>query len=427
MKGLLLTYLLGYGGAAASIFNPVIGLFVYTLFSIVRPQNLFSWAGDLSGMSFYVGTAMGIGWVVRGGGNWRFGQARLLVILLLAYFFWYMLSAALAPDQTLAWNMVMERSKVVLAFMVGITMLDSQQWLRRFAWLVVLAHGYLGFEMNLSYLRGVNEAAEGLLGDNNSFAISMVASLGPAIFLGVSAERLWQKGLAFGSAALIMHTVLLTYSRGGILAMMITGVIVLITMPKRPSYLLGVLVVAALAVRFTGPELAERFKTTFAAAEERDASARSRLDLWRDCLTLMGESPLVGVGPAHFPRVSFRFGWTKGKQAHSTWMQLGAETGIPTLMALLGFFTYAALCGLRLAWRYRQHEIGVYGLYTFSGLVGYMIAAQFVSIEGLEVPFYVALVTATALKLQSSEMAQAAAEAAAPVVPAWAPPQRHVG
>lgn len=429
MKGLLLTYLLGYGGAAVAIFFPVIGLFIYAGFSVVRPQMIFGWAGDLTGMSFYVGVAMLIGWALKGFGNWQFGRAKPLVVLLLCYFGWYCLSAAFAPNSDLAWTMVKERSKVVLPFMVGMTMLDTPVLVRRFAWLVVLGHGYLGYEMNITYLQGYNKAADGLLGDNNSLAISMVAALGPAVFLGFSARQWWLRGLAFASAALIMHTVLLTFSRGGMLAMLITGAVVLVVMPKRPGYLAALVVVAALAVRFTGPQLEARFMTTFASPEERDGSAQSRLELWRDCLTVMQAHPVLGVGPAHWPSIAAEFGWPPGKQAHSTWMQLGAETGVASLIFLFSFYMLAALWGLRLARANKNSEMGVYGLYAFSGLVGFIIAAQFVSMEALEVPFYIVLVLGAALRLQALGE-PAAAPAAAPHAPsfleqpAWQGPAR---
>jgi O-antigen ligase len=401
MKGLLFTYVLGYGGAAAALFNPVIGLFVYVLFSIVRPQVMFGWAGDLSGMSQTVGIAMLAGWTINGFGNWQFGRAKPIVISLVAFLAWFGLSAAFAPDQSLAWAMFLERLKVVLPFMVGMTMLDRPVQVRQLAWLIVLAHGYLGFEMNLAYLQGYNRAhEEGLLGDNNSFAISMVSALGPAVFLGFNAERWWQKLLAFSSAAMILHTVQLTFSRGGMLSMVITGIVLLIVMPKRPTYILGVVLMAALAVRLTGPELQRRFMSTFASAEARDGSAQSRLDLWADCLVVMQRHPLVGIGPSHFPRVAHEFGWPAGKQAHSTWMQAGAETGIPSLIFLFSFYAMATFWGLRLSYIAPRSELGQNGMYVFSGLIGFLIAAQFVSMEGLEVPFYVALVVAATLKLR---------------------------
>ena len=399
MKGLLLTYLLGYGGAVVGLFQPVIALFIYVLFSIIRPQLIFGWAGNLQGMSLYVGIALLIGWGLRGFGNWRLGRATTVVTLLIAYFIWYCLSAAAAADQGLAWMLTLQRAKVVLPFLVGVTMLDSPLLVRRFLWLFVLAHGYLGFEMNLNYLQGYNKAADGLLGDNNSFAISMVTAVGPAIFLGLAAERWWQKALAFGSAALILHTVLLTYSRGGMLSLLITGVVVLIVMPKRTVNLVALAVAVAIAVRFTGPELEARFKTTFAAPEHRDFSEKSRLELWQDCLTVMARHPVLGVGPGHFPKVAWEFGWSAGKEAHTTWLQAGAETGVPSLVFLFSFYLLAALWGLRAARRHPNAETGMFGMCVFSGLTGYMIAAQFVSIEGLEVPYYLALVAAACMKL----------------------------
>ena len=403
MKGLLLTYLLAYGGAVASLYRPVIGLFIYVLFSLARPQMLFGWAGDLTGMSFVVALGMLAGWALHGFGNWSLGRAKPLVALLLAYFGWFCLAAAFAPDQSVAWASVQERAKVVLAFLVGVTTLDSPILIRRFAWLLVIAQGYVAAEMNWSYvIDGYNRAInEGLLGDNNSFAISMAAGVGPALFLAFAEKRWTLKAVALVCAALILHTVILTFSRGGILAVMMTGAVVLFVMPKRPSYLLAMVLAVALGARMMGPQVASRFMTTFAEENDRDRSAQSRFDLWRDCLTLMQRSPIVGIGPSHWPLVAVEFGWTRQKQGHSLWMQLGAEAGVPTLMFLLGFYCLAALQAFRLARKHRGSESGDLGMYVFSGLVGFIIAAQFVSIEGLEDPYFIVLVLAATLRLQS--------------------------
>jgi O-antigen ligase len=88
----------------------------------------------------------------------------------------------------------------------------------------------------------------------------------------------------------------------------------LVIMPKRPVYLLALVLAAALAVRFTGPELLKRFETSFAAAQERDLSAQSRIDLWRDCFTVMVENPVTGIGPRHWPLVAASYGWPEGRR-----------------------------------------------------------------------------------------------------------------
>jgi putative inorganic carbon (hco3(-)) transporter len=409
VKGLLLTYVLAFGGAAMSLRQPLIGLFVYALFSIVRPQVMFGWAGDLRGMSEIVGVAMLIGWAINGFGSWQFARARGIVLALLAFFAWFTLSAVFAADPAFAFGSVAERAKVVLAFLVGITMLGSEPSLRTFAWMIVLGHGYLGAEMNWSYVNGYNRAADGLLGDNNSFAAAMVAAVGPALFLGFATKQWWKKGLAFGSALLCMHTVLLTFSRGGMLGLIVTGLAMALLMPKKPKYVLALVVAAAIGLRLTGPQLTARFQTTFAAEEDRDASAQSRVELWKDCLLVIERYPVFGVGPWHWPRIASEFGWPAGKQAHSFWLQVGAESGVAALLLLLGFYSLMLYHALWLARRFRGTVYEVYGMYAFSGLVGFMVSAQFVSLEGLETPYYLVLVGAAALKLKSSEASAAPA------------------
>ncbi len=401
MKGLILTYLLAIVGTVGSLVNPLIGVAVYMLFSIVRPQVLFAWAGDLSDMSFAVGVALLVGWAFKGLGDWSFGRARGIVYSLLAFYAWFVLSAVFAQDPVFAFGSVVERAKVVLPFLVGMTLIKSERWITILAWAMVLGSGYVGGEMNWSYLNGYNRASvEGLLGDNNSFAVSMVAAVGPAIFLGLSTKSPWKKALAFGCALLCMHTVLLTFSRGGILSLAITGAVVAILMPKRPSYLLALVLTAAIGVRLMGPEVTSRFMTTFASEEQRDASAESRIQLWGDCITVMQRHPVFGVGPWHWPRIASEFGWPEGKEAHSFWMQLGAESGVPALLLLVSFYVITAFKCWVMARRSRGTPYEALGLYVVSGLTGFIISAQFVSMEGLEVPYYLAMIGAAALKIR---------------------------
>ena len=42
--------------------SPLIGLFVYVGFAVLRPQFIWGWAGDFGGISLYVGVATLIGW-----------------------------------------------------------------------------------------------------------------------------------------------------------------------------------------------------------------------------------------------------------------------------------------------------------------------------------------------------------------------------
>src|SRR5947209_4772375 len=123
------------------------------------------------------------------------------------------------------------------------------------------------------------------------------------------------------------HVVLFSMSRGGMLALIITGIVGFILTPREvKSY--GALAVAVVAVLYlAGPSVRERFVTVFADKQERDASAESRLHLWRDNWDLMLKYPVFGVGPHQWPEVAPQYGWPKGKEGHSLWLQIGAELG----------------------------------------------------------------------------------------------------
>src|SRR5262249_10333644 len=151
------------------------------------------------------------------------------------------------------------------------------------------------------------------------------------------AERLWQKALAFGCALLLGHSVMFGMSRGGMLAMVVTGVIAFLLIPKTWKHYLVLAVTVLIALRLAGAQVRERFVTMFAGSEERDASAESRLQLWAACVQVMQEHPAFGLGPDNWPVFAHKYGFTAGKEAHTLWLQVGAEMGVPGLAFLAGF------------------------------------------------------------------------------------------
>jgi O-antigen ligase len=229
--------------------------------------------------------------------------------------------------------------------------------------------------------------------------------------LGLGAKNWYERALAAVSSALILHTTLLTFSRGAMVGLLVVGATAFIMMPKRPKYLAVLALVGLIALRLTGPQLMARYATTVAEGEERDGSSESRLDLWRDCLKLAIEKPLFGVGPGNFPVVAASLGWTAGKQAHSVWMQQAAETGFPGVGLLFIFFALAVIKLWPLA-RARLTEESRGEIAVASGLimsiVGFGVAGQFVSLGGLEIPYYAAMIGVVLLKQHEALISAAA-------------------
>jgi probable O-glycosylation ligase (exosortase A-associated) len=403
MKGLVLTYVIAAAASVGALRFPLIGLYVYVAFAVLRPQAIFGWAGDISYVSLVVGAATLAGWAFQGFGSWRFGRARPIVLALLAFTAWFAVSAAFAQVPSRGFDSLSDWSKIVLPFLVGVTMMtEPAQW-RPLLWTIVLAQGYVGFEQNLNYVtKGFNTAADGFGGmDNNCFGVSLVTLLGPAMALAISSKSLVKRALAAVAAALILHTTLLTFSRGAMVGLIAMAIVAFVMMPKRPRYMGGLLIAVIVAVRLTGPQLLERYGTVFAPSEERDASSESRLDLWRDCLKVIVANPLLGVGPANWQVVAARYGWPEGKSAHSVWMETGAELGVPGTLILMFFFGSAAVRLWPLA-RATLNDANRDEVALAAGVVlatvGFAVAGQFVSVPGLEVPYYIVMVGAAMLR-----------------------------
>lgn len=408
MEGLLLTYALVAIGSVVSLRYPIVGLFIYVGFSVLRPEALWGWAGNMHGMSRIVGVAMLVGWAFQGFGSWKLGRAKSTIWAILLFTFWSMLSALQAIDPEVSWASILEFSKTVLPILVGITMLKTEKEARGLLWMMVMLQAYVCLEMNQTYVfDGYNRAGAEGYGDmdNNSFGISLVTTLGASLGLMLCSKKWWSRGAALASTLLILHTILLTFSRGAFVGMLSTAFVAVALFPKRPKYIGAIVFAALVALRFTGPELADRLATTFAPREERDGSAESRFDLWADCMTVIASKPLLGVGPHNWPLVADDFGWGRGKEAHSVWVQTATETGIPGVLFLLLFYGFT----VKRLWRIARRKVpgidestAMFAAGIILALVGFAVSAQFVSLVGLEPPYYVAMAGAVLLKARAS-------------------------
>ena len=404
MKGFIFIYLLTAFGVVGSLWTPLIGLFVYVAFAVLRPQYLWGFAGDMSNLSLIVGVAMLVGWALKGFGEVRLGRGRIVVALLLLFLLWTALSATQAISPETAYPWVIELLKIVAPVLVGVTMFKADKHARPMLWLIVIAQAYISYEMNLSYyVDHYNRVAQTGYGgmDNNSFGISLVTTIGPAIALTLSEKRWLGRAAAAGAGILILHCTLLTFSRGAMVGLLAVGITTFVLLPKRPSYVLAMVLAALLTLRLTGPELAARYSSAFAESDERDESAVSRFNLWRDCLTVASGRPLFGVGPRNWPVVASEYGWPEGKEAHSTWMQTAAEMGFPGVFAMLMFFVVAAVKLWPLAHRMPTDEnrhLVTAARATVMSVAGFVVAGQFVTLPGLEIPYYMVMIGVIVLK-----------------------------
>lgn len=314
------------------------------------------------------------------------------------FWLWTLLLAIVAESPPHAWTYVESMSKILLPFIVGITSCKDIRDLKALAWVMVITQGYVCYELNMYYFSGYNflffVGYAGL--DNNAAAIGFVTMLGVAFFLFLNSERYWQKAILAGCAAFMLHAILFSFSRGAMLATGVGFAISFFLVKKSPAhygmFAIGVLAVVLLA----GPEVQARFSRIFEKQKtgEREASAQSRLDMWKDCFAVFKEKPVFGVGPDHWPIYARRRGWDSTTEAHNLWVQTAVETGTPGISLYLLFY----LTCIYRCWKFLRELpedappwFGDSCRMTIAALCGFGVASQFVTVEALEQPYYVVL------------------------------------
>jgi hypothetical protein len=234
---LIFTYLLTIAGAILGLTAPFYGLLIYIALSILKPDSLWSWVVPADNYTRIVGVGVLLGWAVRGFGNWDLGRAKWTTAAVIAYLLWAVAAALQAYHQDVAWNFVEGTAKLVVPTVAGITLVDSVRKLKLLAWVILLCQGYIAFDLNLTYLRGFNQLAE--MGfaymDNNSAAIALVTATGIGLFLVLEPSPWWQRGVAFVLTACLGHAVLFSFSRGGMLALVIVGAVTFFLIPGSPG------------------------------------------------------------------------------------------------------------------------------------------------------------------------------------------------
>lgn len=422
--GLIITLLSTVFGSVVALFRPYYGFLVYVGFSIIRPESLWHWSVPPGNYSRILAIALLIGWAIGGMGNFSLGGARLPVLALVGYFAWAGVCTVFCEFPEVGINFLSNMGKIVLPAIVGLSLINSRRDIFLLSWTIVASLGYVAYDLNMSYFGGFNRLQEVGFGgmDNNSMTIGLVTGVGFAFFLGLSETVWWRRWTAFVAAAFMTHAVFFSFSRGGMLGLIVVGLATLLMIPKTPKNLWMVAIGSISAMTMAGPQVLERFgsitKNSMAGVQEEEIeeSAESRLHLWGICIRMIAESPIVGKGPDHFIKYVQNYPvntpkglitYPQGKEAHTLWLQIAAEIGLPGVGFLGGYYGLTLL-GL---WKFTRLDKsdsmgltpGATARMVWSALVGFVISAQFVSLEGLELPYYVAVVGLGSIKIHQEQ------------------------
>jgi O-antigen ligase len=192
--------------------------------------------------------------------------------------------------------------------------------------------------------------------DPNDAALFVVSGLPLVVYFVVRARILWVKVLYGLGGLACVSAVVLSGSRGGFLALVAVVAFILVGFKGVRSWA-RVAVVAGLAgvLSFSATdEYWERMETITDAADHNRQGGRTAI--WKRGMGYMAANPLLGLGINNFtvreaqrPEVRAAIAQGVGRKynaAHSMWVQIGAELGVPGLIAMILMFGIA----VRLLW-----------------------------------------------------------------------------
>jgi probable O-glycosylation ligase (exosortase A-associated) len=234
--------------------------------------------------------------------------------------------------------------------------------------------------------------------DNNGAGLMLAMGVPLCIYLYLGTRRWWRWGFA-AFVPLLVHAVMMTYSRGAMLALILATPIVFFRARNRGQLALAAAALAIAVPVLAGAEIRHEFFSI--EAYERDGSAQSRFGSWRAGTRMAGDYPIFGLGIRNSNLFSRQYGADAyGRTIHNQFIQIMADSGIPALFFYLLTLVFVAIA-LRRVRRWARHDPSDRANLAYSiacgveaSLAVFCIGASFLSLEVFELPYLMLLIGA---------------------------------
>jgi probable O-glycosylation ligase (exosortase A-associated) len=242
----------------------------------------------------------------------------------------------------------------------------------------------------------VHGSPAGHFADNNHFAVANLMAL-PLLFYFMSGTRnqaiRWLLGITIGFG---LVAVLSSWSRGGLLALAATAIVLSSTSRRRWSAMAVAGSLGLAAVALMPDAWLARMETIASAGKE--ASAGSRLTYWEIGLEAGAERPLWGWGFDSYAVL------TGGAEWHSSYVQVFAEHGLPGsalwLSLLLGSILLLARDVLRPRADPLHPELPALSRALLASLIAFAVGGAFLGIAYWDILYHLIAIAVLLRKIQ---------------------------
>lgn len=344
MKQLLVLTILMVLGTFGSLSQPFWGILLYYTFAVLRPQYLWEWAlppqirwSLIAALVALVSIGLNLPNVIRRA-RWN-----MVANMMCVYGMLLLLSMLTSHDPATSQQWAIEYAKVLLMAVVATLVINRMWQVWAVALMVLITLGYIAWEVNYLYLfdgrldifhNGYNDL------DNNGAGLYLAMGIPFACAFSLASPRWWQRVACGFIALLLLHAVMMTYSRGAMLSALVGMLWLLYHYRGSGKAWVTALVIALAVSAMAGQEIRDRFYSS--ASYAQDSSAQARLDSWGAAWRIALDYPLTGQGIRTSQRYIQNYGAdSQGRTVHSQYLQLAADSGLPAMGVFIGMLSLA--------------------------------------------------------------------------------------
>jgi len=368
-----------------------IGLFLFTVVLYFRPYELFSALSSLDKLAYWLAITTMLVFipsqlVLEGNLTARPRAVKLVLLLTLAA----LLSMITAINRSEAWTEFNDVFiKAVLMFIVMINVVRTDRRLRLLLYVTLAVTFLLSFNALSDYRTGnfsvegyrIKGLLGGMFGNPNDLALHFVTMMPLAITMMVISRRWIIKIVFLITTILIIAGNVVTYSRGGFLGLLVTGLVLAWKLGRRHRAMVAIVApIILIAFMALAPgNYGRRLASIFIPGLDPMGSSSSRQEILNRSIVVSIRNPITGIGMGNFHTVSLHETVT-----HNAFTQISAEMGIGALIVYMMFLTGPILRLRRIEKetvesppdrRYYYLSVGLQ-----ASLVGYMVSAFFAAV-----------------------------------------------
>lgn len=347
--------------------RPYIGVTLWIWSALFFPNGwVYGFANNLR-FNFLIALATIISYFFNEKG--RKYQISLLTVLVLIFFIWTTISSILTISIKevvwFEWNIFL---KIIVFYFFCTLILKEIHDINVFIWGIILSAGYFGCVEAIKYIVSLGgHVLEGIpgsrLSDRNELALALNMILPLQAYTITCTKNKWIRVALICSIVLTTIAIIGTYSRGGLLGLIVVGFYFFLQSKKKILVLFSIFFISLVATQFTSDKWSSRMDTI--QTMDEDASFMGRVMAWKQATLMAVDNPIFGAGfkagqnqflwklyEPEFYKLNFIVDTSDihietAKAAHSIYFQVLGDHGI---VGLIFFLLIIYSCYRKLNW-----------------------------------------------------------------------------